>query len=325
MAQSILLSIVLSTLILLHLTTTTEAHWKQCFDDSCPIKNFKFKSKSSSCDISGNLDSASTAYSLNGDGVKFEMSAPASGIPGQTIEVAWDEDNVLFTCSLRESKAYNPTITDFNIAPKINGTAIYFNDKLYFSWAIKISNSTFPYELIDPPQYYLSKRGYQIFYNLTQTVPIAAANYDQLPESVEPFVDGYQYKAVGSEKYLLIARVTNKTTDFLLKVNEETKDKRFVEVNLKSDISINVECNFEKGTFTMSTKAYGMKSNVWYLHVGRIDGDECLWSLSDSFEVREFPVKLKETAYELQIIENKRFVHFDENNFRIITPTSASS
>uniref|UniRef100_T1K7J7 Uncharacterized protein n=1 Tax=Tetranychus urticae TaxID=32264 RepID=T1K7J7_TETUR len=327
MVQSILLSIVLSTLIVLHLTTTAKAHWKQCFDDSCPIKNIEFSTRTSSRDISGKLDGASTSYSLNDDGVKFETKEPASGIPGHTTEVAWDKDIVLFTCGVRKftiyKDNYNLTITDYNIEPEINGTAIYFDDKLYFAWALKINNSTFPYELIDPPQYYISKRGYHIYYNLTQTVPIAAANYSQLPKSVEPFVDGYQYKAVGSEKYLLIARVTNDSTDFLLKVNGETP--RLVEVNLKSDISINIDCNFEEGTFTMSTKAYGMKSRVWYLNFGRIDGDECRWSLSDALEVDSFPAKLKETIYELQIIENKRFVYFDEKNFRIITPTSASS
>ncbi|XP_015783574.1 uncharacterized protein LOC107361298 [Tetranychus urticae] len=328
MAQSIFLSIVLSTLIVLHLATTTKAYWQKCFDDSCPIKYIKFSSKSSSRDISGGLDRDKTTYSSNDDGVRFEMQAPASGIPGQTIDIEWDDDNVLFTCSVRVVTIYKDnytiqTITDYNIAPEINGTAIYFNDKLYCSWAIKISNSTFPYELIDPPQYYISESGYQIYYNLTQTVPIAAANYSQLPASVEPFVDGYEYKAVGSEKYLLIARIANDSTDFLLKVNGETP--RLVEVNLKSDISINIDCNFEEGTFTMSTKFYDTESVVWFLQPGRIDGDECLWSLSDSLKVRSFPAKLKETIYELQIIENKRFVYFDEKNFRIITPTSASS
>uniref|UniRef100_T1K7K3 Uncharacterized protein n=1 Tax=Tetranychus urticae TaxID=32264 RepID=T1K7K3_TETUR len=329
MAQSILLSIVLFTLIVLHLTTITKAHWKQCFDDSCPIKNIKFSSKSSSRVSSGRLDTVKTAYPSNGDGVWFEMKAPASGIPGQTTAIEYDDDDdkVLFACSVRVytiyKDNYNLTITDYNIEPELNGTAIYFNDKLYCSWAIMISNSTFPYELIDPPQYYISESGYQIYYNLTQTVPIAAVNYSQLPGSVEPFVDGYQYKAVGSEKYLLIARVTNDSTDFLLKVNGETP--RLVQVNLKSDISINIECNFVEGSLTMTTKAYGMKSNVWYWNVGRIDGDECLWSLSDSLEVHSFPAKLKETTYQLQIIENKRFVHYDEKNFRIITPTSASS
>uniref|UniRef100_T1K7K1 DOMON domain-containing protein n=1 Tax=Tetranychus urticae TaxID=32264 RepID=T1K7K1_TETUR len=314
MAKIIHFATVICTLIVLPLTTTTKALWKPCFDDSCPIKNIKIKYNFAFSSGEGDIE-----RSWSDDGTLFVLETHSDLV--QKTRTQHDDHNVIFTCSVPDIKipvdSYKRANIDYQIQPEINGTAIYLNDTMLCSWSIMIGNSTFPFELIDPPQYYISESGYQIYYNLTQTVPIAAANYSQLPESVDTFVDGYQYKAVGSEKYLLIARVTNETTDFLLKVNGQTP--RWVQVNLEGAIGINIECNFEQRFVISSIRAYLNPGE------GKIDGDECRWSLSEAFEVHWQPTKIKDTTYELQIIENSRFVHFHGNNFRITTPTSASS
>uniref|UniRef100_T1L5I0 Uncharacterized protein n=1 Tax=Tetranychus urticae TaxID=32264 RepID=T1L5I0_TETUR len=295
-------------------STTTTANWKECFDFSCPIKNvtFLFETDDHFDEVRSDIHLSYSNSSF--DGIKFELEANKSDNL-KMLMIQCDEytSNVLFTCG---------AIPDYSNQPEINGTAIYLNGKVFCSWSIEISNSTFPFELIDPPQYYISESGYQIHYDLTQTVPVAAADYSQLPKNVKPFVDGYQYKAVGSEKYLLIARVAKKKTEFLLKVNGETP--KLVEVNLKSDIGIGIVCNFEEQVFTMFTTYRGEKTKELFLGGGKIDGNECLWTISDSLKILSGPVKLKETTYELQIIENKRFVYFAENNFST-TPASASS
>ncbi|XP_025017691.1 uncharacterized protein LOC112539424 [Tetranychus urticae] len=314
-----LLSTVLFASIVLQLTTTTTAEWKSCFDDSCPIKNLEFSDESSSKNDKGLTDSWKRAYAtLNDNPVSFSLGYAESGGVDRLDAIAWGEgdSNVLFTCG-----PVATTVAHFIIYPIINGTAIYVNGKEYCSWSVDINNSSYPFELIDPPQYYISQSGYQIYYNLNQTVPIAAANYSQLPESVEPFVDGYRYKAVGSEKYLLVAREANKSIDFLLKVNGETP--RLIEVHLMNDISLVIECNFKERDITAYAKIYAVKNNLWNrIRDAKIDGNECRWSLPDSFDTLYGPVNLKETAYELEIIENNMFVHLNEYNFKIATLTS---
>uniref|UniRef100_T1KTX6 BAH domain-containing protein n=1 Tax=Tetranychus urticae TaxID=32264 RepID=T1KTX6_TETUR len=298
------------------LTTTTTAEWKSCFDDSCPIKNLEFSDESSSKNDKGLTDSWKRAYAtLNDNPVSFSLGYAESGGVDRLDAIAWGEgdSNVLFTCG-----PVATTVAHFIIYPIINGTAIYVNGKEYCSWSVDINNSSFPFDLIDPPQYYISHRGYQIYYNLNQTVPVAAANYSQLPKSVESFVDGYQYKAVGSEKYILIVREANKTTDFLLKVNGETP--KLVEVNLKSDISIDIEFDLKKRRVTAYAKIGEVKDSLWSpIRDLKMGENQVQWSLPDSFDTLYGPVNPKETDYELQILENNMFVHFDEHNFRIAT------
>uniref|UniRef100_T1KTX4 Uncharacterized protein n=1 Tax=Tetranychus urticae TaxID=32264 RepID=T1KTX4_TETUR len=316
------LSTVLFASIVLQLTTATTDEWKSCFDDSCPIKNLKFPYESSSKNEKGLSDiRTETTSTLNENPVSFSLGYAESGGVDRLDAIAWGEGtyNVLFTCG-----PVATTTANNYIYPIINGTAIYVNGKEYCSWSVDINNSSFPFELIDPPQYYISDRGYQIYYNLNQTVPVAAANYSQLPESFEPFVDGYQYKAVGSEKYLLVARQANKSIDYLLKVNGETP--KLVEVNLKSDISVDIQCNFKKRIASAYAKIDEVKDNLWNrIQNVEMNENECRWSLPASFDTLYGPVNLKETAYELEIIENNIFVYFDGKNFRVAAPTSASS
>uniref|UniRef100_T1KTY2 Uncharacterized protein n=1 Tax=Tetranychus urticae TaxID=32264 RepID=T1KTY2_TETUR len=319
MAQNMLLSTVLFASIVLQLTTATTAEWKSCFDYSCPIKNLEFPFQLTSKKGQGLSDTRSTSYStINKNTVSFSLGYAESGGIDRVNAIAWGRGTyyVLFTCG----PVIKTTANNY-IYPIINGTAIYVNGKEYCSWSVDINNSSYPFELIDPPQYYISQSGYQIYYNLNQTVPIAAANYSQLPESVEPFVDGYRYKAVGSEKYLLVAREANKSIDFLLKVNGETP--RLIEVHLMNDISLVIECNFKERDITAYAKIYAVKNNLWNrIRDAKIDGNECRWSLPDSFDTLYGPVNLKETAYELEIIENNMFVHLNEYNFKIATLTS---
>ena len=127
------------------------------------------------------------------------------------------EFKVMFTCGPVMQAIIWPKT--YRVYPEINGTSMLINDKVYCSWSVDIVNSSFPFDLIDQPKYYISNRGYQVYYDLSQTVPIAPANYSHLPKDVEPFVDGFKYKAVGSQKYLLIARVGNDC--FLFGGNQE--------------------------------------------------------------------------------------------------------
>uniref|UniRef100_T1KTY1 Uncharacterized protein n=1 Tax=Tetranychus urticae TaxID=32264 RepID=T1KTY1_TETUR len=322
MAQSMLLSTVLFASIVLQLTTATTPEWKSCFDDSCLIKNLEIPFESSSKNEKGLSDSRINAYSTLADNsVSFSLGYAESGGIERFNAIAWGRGTyyVLFTCGpVITTTAHN------TIHPKINGTAIYVNGKEYCSWSLDINNASYPFDLIDQPQYYISDRGYQIYYNLNQTVPVAAANYSQLPKSVEPFVDGYRYKAAGSEKYLLVAREANKSIDFLLKVNGETP--KLAEVNLKSDISVDIECNFEKRMVSAYAKIYAVKNNLWNrIQNVKMNENECRWSLPASFDTLYGPVNLKETAYELEIIENNMFVYFDGKNFSIGTPKDSKS
>uniref|UniRef100_T1KV54 CS domain-containing protein n=1 Tax=Tetranychus urticae TaxID=32264 RepID=T1KV54_TETUR len=321
MTQSMLLPTVLCILVVLELTATDTPQWRLCLDDSCPIKHLDIPYKqSSTCSKgkSGCFISADAPF--NGNSISFELEVVETGQYDRLNEIYWGQNpaNVLFNC--------DPVVTTTAhgyFYPKINGNAIYINGEAYCSWSLDMNNSSFPFELIDQPQYYISQSGYQIYYNLNQTVPVAAANYSQLPKSVEPFVKGYKYKAVGSEKYLLIAREASDTTDFLLKVNGE--DPRLVRVNLKSEISIDIDCNFKERSVKVHYK-YGQPPYEFKeAYYSTIDESECRWSLSDPLKSNYGIIKPRKTVYELQIIENNMFVYFDEANFKIETPTSASS
>uniref|UniRef100_T1KTY3 Dipeptidylpeptidase IV N-terminal domain-containing protein n=1 Tax=Tetranychus urticae TaxID=32264 RepID=T1KTY3_TETUR len=317
MTRSMILSTVLFASIVLQLTTTTTAQWKSCFDDSCPIKNLKYP-----YDLSSKYDPSESKLmsypNYNHVAIIFSLESAVTGVD-RLNEIHWQEKDdlfyVLFTCGPVAKTSTNDTIY-----PMVNGTAIYISGKVLCSWSMDPRN-LFPYDLIDPPQYFISDRGYQIYYNLTQTVPIPAADHSQLPKSVEPFVDGYKYKAVGSEKYLLVARRVNETTDFLLKVNGETP--RLVEVKLKNDtlMSIDVDCDFKKRIVYGWADIVTEKANIWSsLSNNKVNGNECTWSLPDSFGNLYGIANLKETVYELLIIEDNMFVYFDKYNFRV--PTS---
>uniref|UniRef100_T1KTY7 Uncharacterized protein n=1 Tax=Tetranychus urticae TaxID=32264 RepID=T1KTY7_TETUR len=307
--------------------TSNSTEWIQCFNKTCPISNLKFITSlnvlcmidNPSCYIAHGLD----LMDQFDNKFYFDVTSyPYNLTMNQNIgiDLTRDASDVVYTCS-------DPceTIIDMNKThPEINGTDLYIKGQKYCSWSLDINNSSFPYDLIDPPQYYISDRGYQIYYNLTQTVTVPAANYSQLPKSVEPFVDGYQYKAVGSEKYLLVARVGNKSADFLLKVNEEAP--RLVSVNLMNDISLDIECNFEERIVVAYSKHGQASFNIFkQVHDVKIGGNECRWSLPDSLDSNYGIVNPKQTVYELQITENDRFVYFDEANFRLEAPTPASS
>uniref|UniRef100_T1K1C2 CUB-like domain-containing protein n=1 Tax=Tetranychus urticae TaxID=32264 RepID=T1K1C2_TETUR len=323
-----LLSTILCTLIVSQLTTTTTTIWKKCFDsdnDPCPLQTLRFTTRSTIGAEGANPDCRlTTRPTINGNLIFAKVEWPESNdSPFMQIAVNENTLELLYTCGpVVKSPIINDTVNGvflyYRIYPKINGTSIYIDDELYCSWSLDMNNSSFPFQLIDQPQYYISDRGYQIYYNLTQTVPIAQANYAQLPASAGQFVDGYPYKAIGSEKYLFITRVADKTIDFLLEINGETP--KLVQVNLINDnsLSIKIELNFNKRTMSAYARALKLEDNLRdKILNSSIDGNECRWSFADPIHTLYGPINLKETTYELQIIENNMFAHVDQTNFKI--------